>query len=237
MDLGQIIETKDGSLTLVHPEHEQAYHSTSGARFEARALYLFGSGVAEQFETGRYVSILDVGLGLGYNALETISYWLETPYPGPLNIVSLEHNGDLVKALLSGQAPWQKDTSKIWQKRLASAQWLSENRAFISISHPMGSICHWEIVVGDALAFESRQQFSHVYHDPFSIDKNPNLWSKEWFVKVNEHASDDCVLVTYSVARKVREALKDGGWLCEKFNSPGRSKRDWLKASPSTSET
>ena len=41
---------------------------------------------------------------------------------------------------------------------------------------------------------------------------------------------DNCVLMTYSVARVVKDSLNAGGWNFEKIPAPGK-KSAWLRAS------
>src|SRR4051812_14403400 len=97
--LGPTLRTDDGSLSLVHPTHGEAYHSRLGATAEARLLYVESSGIKAAFAAQRPVAVLDVGLGLGYNARETLQAWAQTPRPGALSLLSLEIDPDLVRAL------------------------------------------------------------------------------------------------------------------------------------------
>src|SRR4051812_41230934 len=97
--LGALLTTDDGSLSLLHPDHGEAYHSRLGATAEARLLYIESSGILGAFAASRPTRVLDVGLGLGYNARETLQAWADAPAAGELFIQSLEINPALVAAL------------------------------------------------------------------------------------------------------------------------------------------
>ena len=84
--LPTVVETADGSLSLVHPEHGECYHSRSGALTEARSLYIEMSGFLPRLAATAkaVIEVLDVGLGLGYNALASIDAWAAALSASPL---------------------------------------------------------------------------------------------------------------------------------------------------------
>ena len=63
----------------------------------------------------------------------------------------------------------------------------------------------------------------------FHLKKNPELWSEKWFQSLNNSSSEKVVLVTYSVARVVKDGLTGGGWDFEKRKGSG-VKRQWMRA-------
>jgi tRNA U34 5-methylaminomethyl-2-thiouridine-forming methyltransferase MnmC len=241
--LGVVIRTADGSLTLSHPAHGECYHSHTGAEAEARELYVAASGVLGAFAVANQpVHVLDVGLGLAYNAMATFEAWRAAPAPPALTLTSLEVAPELVEALASGRAPWQENWSA-W--RLALCTGLIECASGVwtaTLAHEGGTaLATWRIVVADAaqapLPEAPAGGYSHVWQDPFSPQLNPALWTREWFAKVAAQAVPGCRLMTYSVARSVREALAAGGWRWAKIPSAQPTKRHWLTATPALSTT
>ena len=224
-NLGEVVVTGDGSWTMAHAEHGETYHSSHGAMAEAMELYIGASGIKTRFASSAEVtSVLDVGLGLGYNALATIESWCDAPAPGPLNILSLEINPELVQALKSGTGAWQGNWTP---KRLELARALGGD----PIQHPSGrATCHWQLVVGDALVADLVGAFHYVWQDPFSPTKNPTMWSSAWFSRVRSIAAPGCMLLTYSVARTVRDALAESGWQVDRIPTGTGRKRHWLRA-------
>ncbi|MEN9834476.1 MAG: hypothetical protein RL011_669 [Pseudomonadota bacterium] len=241
-DLGMVVATADGSYTLSHHEHGECYHTRAGALAEAHHLYVVASGVLEIWsrEPKQAVSVLDVGLGLGYTALATLEAWAKAPHAGELALVSLEINPDLVPALASGAAPWQDN----WPaERLEFCRKLVQvdEVTWTSVScHPTtGAIATWVIRIGDASNQAIPKSpildgYSHVWQDPFSPGKNPIMWQAQWFERLREVVLPQCVMMTYSVAVPVRAALDASVWSWEKIPAtmPGKRKRHWLKAWP-----
>lgn len=233
--LGSLVQTADGSFTLSHPEHGECYHSHAGAAAEARELYIVASGIEARWGERSPVSVLDVGLGLGYNAVATVASWQRADNPPDLRVLSLEIDPQLVAALASGMAPWQSN----WGDReLMIPQSLRPLAGDPSVwagtlHHPRGSaVCDWTVATGDALAGTLPPSlFDFVWQDPFSPTKNPPLWSKDWFLRVAEAGKPGTILMTYSVARAVRDALTDAGWQVVRFAPPpGSSKKHWLRS-------
>lgn len=215
-----------------HGGYNEEFHSTNlGAKTEALELFIAGSGFRNHIETSAKTIVLDVGLGLGYNALATIHAWLETPGAGGLRIISLEQHNELVEGLQRGGGAWIADDVGFF--KVAQNLEHQDDGLFRGlISHPDGSSCEWLVVVGDALASDWQrlaQGMSFIWQDAFSPQKNPEMWTSDWFTKVGESCQRDAILMTYSVARPVRESLQTAGFQVEKIPAMG-AKRQWLRA-------
>lgn len=237
-NLGKLVTTTDGSLSLIHPEHDECYHSSGGARWEAESLYCQASGFAERMkETGQRVYVLDVGLGLGYNACSSLDTWINSPGGSDLALHSLEVNVGLVEALRKGQGAWQGNWKPEWISWCKSLQATHDSQHLLAeITHPLSAAkAQWFIHVGDALeTCRSIQAYiaepwDFIWQDPFSPDKNPRMWDRRWFTLLKENSSAETNLLTYSVARVVKNALLEANWSYEKVKASG-PKRHWLKA-------
>lgn len=236
-----VVATDDGSFTLAHFGHGECYHSRAGALAEANALYLQASGICDIWKSPQAtsVSVLDVGLGLGYNAVLTLEAWLQAATPGNLNLVSLEVDADLVRTFASGEAPWQVTWPQVHRSLARTLLKDGTSRWAAKVVHPSRSAeATWQVSVGDATQgtwTESAPAFGFIWQDPFSPEKNPTLWDQAWFSLLRAHSTPQSLLMTYSVARQVRDALSAAGWRWEKIPATLSAKRHWLKASPSTS--
>ena len=230
-NLGELVKTADGSLSIRNPDIDEEYHSTAGAAFESQELYMTRSGFLEFLESSDSAAVLDVGLGLGYNALSTIENWLKADSPGNIDLVSLEINEDLVTHLAGGDGPWMENWREDWLKW---GKTLEQDKPGLwqgKLQHSSGSSLNWQVLVGDSSRAEiPNLGFRFVWQDAFSPKKNPELWSPEWFAKVASVAASDCRLVTYSVARVVKDGLEGGGWDYDRIPAPGK-KKHWLSAS------
>lgn len=238
---GELIRTDDGSLTIRHSGIDEEYHSKQGALSESQILYLERSGFMALLKGEELapelpvLRVLDVGLGLGYNALSTISAWLSNPVRTNLRLTSLEINPDLVAALASRQGPWMEDWSELWLKVAGALVEVDARHWRADISHPIDCnlSCTWHITIGDAsehIVFAD-QSFDYIWQDPFSPKKNPEMWSESWFKSLLTYSHGSTRLMTYSVARSVRDNLEESGWAWEKINATG-SKKHWLTAVP-----
>ncbi|MBF0441470.1 MAG: hypothetical protein HQK54_06170 [Oligoflexales bacterium] len=235
-NLGEIVRTDDESLTLKHPLHGEEYHSRSGAFLESVELYVRSSGFEEKTagDDKREISVLDVGLGLGYNALQTVRTWFLSPSPPPLKLVSVEINRELPDALSRGNAPWID--ARFEKNFISFCKALNKkgNDFKAVITHPDNkAVCHWLVRTGDATALDLSNErgdgFHFIWQDAFSPKVNPELWTLSWFKKLALLCSRGCILMTYSVAREVKDNLKEAGFTIKKIPALG-SKRHWLKA-------
>lgn len=235
-EFGPLIMTTDGSLTVRHLEHGQEFHSNDGAKFEAWNLYVTTSGFLKAIELDSRdpIRILDVGMGLGYNAAASIAAWLGSSGVCDVEMISLENNQRLIEVVAGAAAPWQKGWSDDW---MAGPRSLNKTTVGYQayLNHPRTKKnLRWTIIAGDAAAFrlnDGHPGFDFIWQDPFTPELNPSMWSTGWFQKLLKISHSECVLVTYSVARIVKNALDEAGWLYERVQTPGR-KRHWLKARP-----
>ena len=229
----EIVETEDGSLTVKDRLSGEDYHSKSGALIEARSLFLEASGAKQRITRGDELRLLDVGLGLGYNALTLIEYWLSEDNATSLSIDSLEYDEKLVENLMSETPAWSKGWPDAWFQILASLESQAGKPKTIAanIRHRNGAKLDWRILIGDALSQQlASNYYDIIYQDAFSPENNPKLWSQQWFTILYQTASSGASLVSYSVARVVKDNLAGSGWDYTKIPGSGR-KKSWLKAS------
>lgn len=233
-----IVETSDGSLSMYHPGVGEDFHSSTGARTEARELYVARSGYLNALLHGGDIRVLDVGLGLGYNALLTWDTWFKSNSPGTLTMMSLEKEVSLVEGLRVGSGPWMKDWTS--EEKVRSGQLVPTEYGYCcQFTHTSGVNGRWQVFLGDALSGhwldEVDKPFDFIWQDAFSPKKCPGLWSPQWFCLLQPICKRDATLMTYSVARQVCQALEQAGFCWEKIPAMGH-KRHWLRATPVTGE-
>ena len=75
-NFGDLVQTGDGSYTILDRSIDEEYHSTYGARSEADELYMINSGFKDEIDKAtdqvKSYQVLDVGMGLAYNAMMTL---------------------------------------------------------------------------------------------------------------------------------------------------------------------
>ncbi len=217
--------TDDGSATLFVPDLDEHYHSRHGARQESRHVFIEAGlhpllARAETSPQGG-LTVLEVGLGTGLNALLTLEavrpagvlvrYDGYETYPLPPNILAaLQAQWAAEPALLLAYkqlhtAPWNEATA------LDDRLWLTK------IPAP----------VQDAVL--PAAYYDLIYFDAFAPDKQPELWTEAVFARLHAAAAPGAVLVSYCAQGQFRRNLRAAGWLTEKLPGPP-GKREMTRA-------
>lgn len=215
----EIIQTKDGSTSILLPDWDETYHSKFGAIQEAKHVFI-KNGLS-LFE-GKSVSILEIGFGTGLNAfityLEAKKYNQKIDYTGveafpvseedalKMNYVSeLEANSFKEIFLKMHQASWN-------EKVILDANFTLEkqNKKFQEIA--------------------DENKYDLIYFDAFGFRVQPELWSLEIFQSMFKALKPNGILVTYACRSSIKNAMKDSGFRVEKLNGPP-GKREMLRAS------
>ncbi len=208
----QPFRTGDGSLSAWHPRYREAYHSRSGARTQARRLYLEGSGSARHPAP----RVLELGFGLGVNFAVTLENARARGAFLDYRAIEAEPVApELLEAVLGPVCP---DV----YARLAG-RW---GRSLVVT----GGGYRLRIDVGRVGDWRGPERWaSAVYFDPFSPRVNPEAWREEVFAEIYRALEPGGVLVTYSVAGRVRRGLAAAGFAVERIPGWG-GKGAWLRA-------
>ena len=213
----EIIRTSDGSDTLYVPEIDEHYHSVHGAVQESK--FIFINNGLNYIKAGS-VRIFEAGFGTGLNALlsaevsardnREIFYTSIEKYPLPENIINSLNYKDFVS----------EKSKKIFNS-IHSCRWnrpvkLSRNFTLLKIE-------------GDLLTYNIEGKYDLIYFDAFGPDKQPELWTKEVFMRIADIAYPNGILVTYSVKGEVKRALKENGFKVTILTGPP-GKRHILRA-------
>lgn len=195
------ILTEDGTPTLFSREYGEHYHNLSGAFLESRDRYVVPCRVAERARAGG-VRLLDVGFGLGFNlALAWAAARAAAP-DAPLRIVSLE------KSPIAPEL-WRDLAGDLLEPIIIDgvAELLSLGE------HDSGAVS-LKLWVGRAEDTIERvgERFDGVFLDPFSPDRNPELWTPRFLAAVRRRVDEGAILSTYSAAVRVRVALLRAEW-------------------------
>jgi radical SAM protein (TIGR01212 family) len=224
--------TADGSVTFFSNDWKEHYHTKSGARLEAQKKFVEPSGLAEKLKT-QDVRLLDVCFGLGNNSLAALQSRTgfqpvqtgKMPILHSLDITALEMDRRVVRAASQFFQPLETDPVD-WKKVLSEL--LNGSAVFPNL----GNV---DLRFGDARYLIQNIEdkiFDFVFHDPFSSQHCPELWTVEFFQQVFRVMKPDGVLLTYSSSLPVRGALREAGFLIGETH-PGHQMGDGTIASPS----
>ena len=218
--------TDDGTDTLYSRTYQQTYHSTYGARLESDHVFLKGTGTDSRLQACKPTRILEVGFGTGLNFFLTahVSHLNGTP----LHYVSLEKY--LLPAGVLSQLNYQNLNTVVYPGFMNWYSRLSGFKSDAGLVWSYGDYIRLELLVGDATHIEIPALGYHaVYHDPFSPDANPEMWTVDFFAKLFDRLRPDGKLSTYSVKGTVRRALEVAGFEVHKRPGPP-GKREVLVA-------
>ncbi|MGD1894201.1 MAG: tRNA (5-methylaminomethyl-2-thiouridine)(34)-methyltransferase MnmD [Cyclobacteriaceae bacterium] len=228
MDNIQIIETGDGSHTLLNTTLDETYHSRHGAWRESEHVFI-QHGLQYWLDshlTASAIRIFEVGLGTGLNAWLTMMkaqavsqvqfhYTALEPYPiaevvlQQLNYVQQQEQAKKEYYAAIHQAAWNQPESLLENFTLDKQQIKLED-------------------------LEATENFDLVYFDAFAPNKQPELWEKPVIEKVTNLLNPSGVWVTYSAKGQLKRDLKSLGLQVETLSGPP-GKAEMVRAIKSSS--
>lgn len=215
----KIIETEDGSHTILMEDWGESFHSVHGAIQEARHVYI-QNGFDFLKETKNQINILEIGFGTGLNCfltcLESIKSNVQVSYTG-------------IEGFPLTEGEWQQlnyadafsENEKQIFERLHSIAW--ENKFEISDNFSLSKMK----MMFENISFQP--QFDLVYFDAFGFQYQPELWTEQIFVKIKNALKPNGILVTYACKGEVNRILKGLGFKIEKLQGPP-GKREMTRA-------
>lgn len=207
-----VIQTADGSSTIINEEINQTYHSVNGAVSESK--YVFIENGLKRIDKKK-VAVFEVGFGTGLNAALTcieaiknniyVDYVTIEKYPLSVEIIDkLQFEEEI------------KSTNSI----INNAKWDSFNKINDHFSIKK--------INEDFIRYKFDMKFDLIYFDAFSYDICPELWSEEIFQNIYQNLNENGILVTYSSKGIVKENLRKSGFDVKRI--PGFKKHHMLIA-------
>lgn len=197
--MSQIIQTEDGSNTIVHPLLGELYHSNRGAVGESQHVFI-DNGLRFVVDNGKSeITIFEVGFGSGLNCWLTLN---------AARNLSLQ-----VKYIAIELYPVDMQT-------VAGLKYTKEQE-FVSL-HTSKWDCEVEITPYFKLRkhhaslndfdFDQIHGVDLVYFDAFSPDVQPDLWRADIFRRVFKSLNHGGVVVTYTSKGEVKRAMRGVGF-------------------------
>jgi radical SAM protein (TIGR01212 family) len=187
------VKTKDGSFTFYNQVYKECYHSQAGANSEAYYKFILPSEIPSRLKDKPLLNILDVGFGLGYNAIAALKEVITCN--GSAKITSLEIDTKSLYLALSIY-----ETNPFEHKILTS---LINNKFW---SDGKNSV---ELITGDARKSVTllQEKFDLIFLDAFSTNRNSELWTYDFIKALKKLLMEDGAIITYSAAFPVRGAM------------------------------
>lgn len=214
----KIIQTKDGSSSLLMEEWGETYHSIHGAIQEAKHVFI-QNGLSLFKEQS--VAVLEIGFGTGLNAFITL-----------LEAEKLQFDVDYIGV----------EAYPILAEEVKGLNYVIElNAERYSAEFQLMHSCEWEIKnqITKNFILTKRQQlfndisdkncFNLIYFDAFGFQYQPELWTVEIFKIMYDALRDGGILVTYACRGSIKRAMIEAGFTVEKLQGPP-GKREMLRA-------
>ena len=210
----QVIETEDGSPSLLFhsQEDQQLMHSYKGAFSETEYIYGMAIEEVKDLET---LHILSVGLGFAYSELSAVCHlWEHKDY----QITSYESEKDLVEALLAylNQQPsiYQDQYEKIFS--IYSEHFKIPLEKIRQRLKDLLASGRWKIL--GAFSFQtSPNPYNAILFDPFCARFHQQAWQMSQLLHwLENNAARICIFSTYAAKGELKRGLKNLGFRYEK---------------------
>ncbi len=214
MSFIKIIETKDGSHSLLNESLNETYHSTHGAVQESLLVFIKnGFHFWLDKNKAKEISILEVGFGTGLNALLTLKESIENKIK--VHYTSLEVFP--VSLELTTQLNYPRHIS------LHQAEKLFQQLHVVDWNTP--------VVITPDFILEKREEkiqdmslgekkYDLVFFDAFAPAKQPEMWELAVLEKIVWALKPNGVFVTYCAQGQLKRNLKSLGLKVESLPGP-----------------
>ncbi len=210
----RVIDTGDGSHSLLRTDLQETYHSVHGAVRESSHVFMdHGLRVRAGQLPGQDLSLLEIGLGTGLNTLLTaqeaqrlgirVRYETWEKHPLPESIWRQLNHGDV----LADPVLFHALHEAAWDQPVALAPGIElfKRRK-------------------DLLQDEMESTYDLIYYDAFAPSRQPEMWTREILAKVTRALKPGGLWVTYCAKGQVKRDLAALGLTVETLPGPPRKK-------------
>ncbi len=220
MDHTSLIETQDGSHSVLSHRFGVTYHSKYGAIQESRHVFI-EAGLFPKLILQRELAVLELGFGTGLNALLTL-----------LEAERLERHifYQTIEAFPLSQEQAAQLNYPEQLELPASRPWLTEMHAAPS-DKLLRPTPHFQFrkTIGRFEELDLQNAFDVAYFDAFAPETQPELWTEEVLGRVYRALRPQGILVTYCATGAVKRTLKSLGFQIERIPGPP-GKREMTRA-------
>jgi tRNA U34 5-methylaminomethyl-2-thiouridine-forming methyltransferase MnmC len=193
----KIVVSKDGSNTIYSDLMDEFYHSPRGAISESKYVFI-ENGLEEYYNLFKYssISILEIGLGTGLNAL--LAWEFSNEFKVNIDYIGIE-KFPLEKKLNFSLN--YSDTNKEVFNKIVFNDWNQkiEIDQFFSLSK----------IESDISNFDFNSEVDIVFFDAFAKSKQNEIWDDEIIYKVANFIKKDGFFVTYASTSQLKKQLKN----------------------------
>lgn len=209
----ELVETNDGSKTLLINDLGETYHSKHGALQEA--IHVFINNGLNLINTCE-INILELGFGTGLNLLVTIDEYLKNNKNQKINYFGIEKYPIFFEEAseLAYSELFSTDFVKELSLKIHELDWETSNELTTCFSLKKIKKDFFDLKATDLPLIDL------VYFDCFGARVQPDLWEMELLEIVASKMTSGSLLTTYSSKGSVRRNLIELGFEVEKKQGP-----------------
>ena len=221
MSKSNIFETQDGSHSIFSEEFGVSYHSKYGAVQEPQHVFI-DAALRFKAVVQKEISILEIGLGTGLNALMTyleakkrnldISYVAYEAFPISIEAAKQLNFNEILQVEEGDALVFQQLHNSNWEIQIEMDEYFS----FLKHQQTF-----------DQVAYQNT--FDIIYFDAFAPNSQPELWELPIIQKMFAALKKDGILVTYCAKGEVKRTMKKAGFTVERLKGPP-GKREMTRA-------
>jgi len=207
----KIIETHDGSHSLLNEQLNETYHSVHGALQESRYVFIQqGLDVVTKKPEKSAINILEVGFGTGLNALLTLQSAIADDlaiHYTTLEAFPIEEN------IWSKLNYAESADSKIQFEKLHRADWNQITELTKDFKLEKLHTTLQQVIL-------EKNRFDLIYFDAFAPNKQPEMWQLSMLQKTVDAMKAGGVFVTYCAKGQLKRDLQSLNLKVETLQGP-----------------
>ncbi len=211
MEDATIIETRDGSHSVLSHRFGASYHSKYGAIQESRHVFI-NSGLFSKTILQKDLAVLELGFGSGLNALLTL---IEADRLG----CKIHYETIEAFPLSEAQAAALNYPEQLGMPECRD-QLLAMHRAETGATLQLSPHFSFRKIIGRFEDIPYKETFDVAYFDAFAPETQPELWTETVLGRVFDALRPQGVFVTYCAKGAVKRTLKSLGFELESIPGP-----------------
>ncbi len=203
----EILNTADGSTTILNTELNATYHSKFGAIQESTHIFI-NNGL--KFITKTNINVLEIGFGTGLNAMLSlqeaikenlnINYLAIEKYPLEKEVFEKLNYTELL------------NVEKKEIETILNCEWEKEKKINSNFSITKFN--------SDANEFNYAQKADVIYYDAFGPGAAPEMWQSPIFEKLYPILNTGGCIITFCAQGELKRILKRCGFTVESLQGP-----------------
>lgn len=214
--MNRLIQTSDGSHSLISGQFGVSYHSIHGAIEESKVVFI-DAGLGFKKQVNRKLKVLEIGFGTGLNTILAYQFALS-------NQVEIEYSTFEAYPidLKTAQQLNYPDLLKFDNCKDILLKFHSHPKVDLELFKFKKYVQHFDQI-------DFRNQFDVIFFDAFAPSAQPKLWEVEMLQRMYNSLLPEGVLTTYCAQGAFKRTLKRIGFLIEALPGP-KGKREITRA-------